>query len=173
MNIKNNEWIEWIKALVIALVIAYMVKYFLFEIVQVEGDSMVPTLQDKDRLIATKIEYYFNDPDYGDIIIFKYPSNPKINYIKRIIAKEGDTVEIKGNKLYLNNKEIMESYINDKTLERFSKIKVPENSYFVLGDNRNNSKDSRSPEVGFLKKEDIQGKAVLRILPLTSIKILK
>jgi signal peptidase I len=167
---KNHEWVEWVQAIVFAVVIAYIIKFFLFDIIEVDGNSMYPTLHDKDRLIVSKINY--KEPNIGDIIIFKYPADENLDFIKRIVAKEGDKVEIKNNYLYINNKKIEEPYINDKQLNDFSEVIVPENSFFVLGDNRNSSRDSRYSDVGFLDEDNIKGKAIIRIWPIESVGIL-
>lgn len=170
---KKNEWLEWIQAIVIAIVIAFVIKFFFFEIIEVDGNSMYPTLHNKDRLVVNKISYILHEPEVGDIVTFAYPSDTSVDFIKRIVAKEGDIVEIKDNHLYINGEKKTEPYINEKEMADFSEVTVPENSFFVLGDNRNNSRDSRYIDVGFLKEDDIKGKAVFRMWPLESIGILK
>lgn len=161
---KKHEWVEWIQAIIVAVVIAYFIKYFLFDIIEVDGNSMYPTLNDKDRLIVSKINH--KEFDIGDIIIFKYPADDNLDFIKRIVAKEGDKVEIKNGFLYINNNKIEEQYINGKQLKDFSEVIVPENRFFVLGDNRNCSLDSRDSNVGFIEDNDIKGKAIIRIWPI-------
>src|SRR5690554_6233142 len=97
--------------MIIALCIAFFIKFFLFDIIEVEGNSMYPTLENKDRLIVNIIDYTFNDPKVGDIVIFSYPADESLDFIKRIVAKEGDIVEIKNNSLYVNQEKIVEPYI--------------------------------------------------------------
>ncbi|RBP41144.1 signal peptidase I [Garciella nitratireducens] len=166
---RKNECLEWIEAIIIAVIIASIIKFFFFEIIQVDGNSMYPTLHHKDRLIVNKISYIFHEPEVGDIVTFAYPSDTSVDFIKRIVAKEGDTVEIKNNYLYINGEKKEEPYIYEKKMMDFPPVVVPSNSFFVLGDNRNNSRDSRYIDVGFLKKENIKGKAIFRIWPLDSI----
>ncbi|MCR1898129.1 signal peptidase I [Irregularibacter muris] len=170
---EKNEWIEWLRTIIIAGIIAMIIKSFLFEPFEVRGSSMYPTLANKDRLVINKIEYLIHEPDYGDIIVFKYPADLSLSFIKRIVAKDGDTVEIKNNVVYINDKEVVEPYIPSNKIENFPKTKVPNNSYFVLGDNRNNSRDSRYRDVGFLTKENIIGKAIVKIWPLKAMKIIE
>src|SRR5690554_4250938 len=167
---KKHEWFEWIQAIIIAIVIACFIKYFLFDIIEVDGNSMYPTLNDEDRLIVCKINH--KDFDIGDIIIFKYPADDKLDFIKRIVAKDGDKVEIKNGSLYINNNKIDEPYINGKHLKDFPEVIVPENRFFVLGDNRGSSLDSRDSNVGFIEDDDIKGKAIIRIWPLKTVGLL-
>lgn len=170
---KNREWLEWVQAILLAIVIAYVIKFFFFELIEVDGNSMYPTLHHGDRLIVNKISYIIDEPEVGDIMIFEYPSDPSMDFIKRIVAKEGDIIEIKDNYLYINGERMIEPYLNENQMEDFPKTTVPQNTFFVLGDNRNKSRDSRYPDVGFLNKDDIKGKAVVRIWPLESIGILE
>jgi len=169
----KKEILDWLKTIVFAFVIAMLIKTFLFEIVSVDGNSMYPTLHNGEKLIANRLVYRFEKPQRGDIIIFRYPSDPKWNFIKRVIAVEGDSVEIKNGKVLVNNREINEPYINEMTLGYYKLDKVPQNTVFVLGDNRNNSKDSRFPDVGPVPLKNIVGKAVFRIFPFTRFGIVK
>lgn len=170
---KKNEWFEWLQAIIIALLIALSIKCFLFDIIEVEGNSMNPTLEDKDRLIVNKINYYFNQPEVGDIVIFEYPADRNFDFIKRIVAKEGDIVEIKNSTLYVNENKIIEPYIEAQRVEPFPRTVVPKDHFFVLGDNRRNSRDSRFSDVGFLKLGDIKGVAIYRIWPFRSLGSIK
>jgi signal peptidase I len=167
---KKNEIKEWIQAIIIAVVLALLIKVFLLEFVQVDGSSMVPTLEDGDRLIVNKIEYQISEPDYGDIITIDYVYNMEL--VKRIIAKGGDSVKIENNVVYLNGEPLEEDYINDGNYEDFSEVIVPEGEYFVLGDNRPNSKDSRYEDVGFISEEDIVGHVFFRIYPFSSFGVI-
>ncbi len=157
---------EWIESIIFAIIIAIAIKAFFVETIQVEGSSMVPTLHDRERLMVNKIGYIIDQPEHGDIVIFKYPSDTSLTFIKRVIALEGDTVEIKGHEVYVNGQKLDEPYILEKTMGEFPAAKVPENTVFVLGDNRNYSKDSRYPDVGFVPLKYVKGKAVLRLWPL-------
>lgn len=170
MNQQSKKEIkEWIEAIVIAIILAMLIKTFVIEIFEVEGHSMYPTLKDGERLVVNKFVYRFSEPERGDIIIFKYPGDPHYDYIKRVIGIENDVVEIKDGKVYLNDKVLEENYISEPTPGNFGPEKVPEDHYFVLGDNRNNSKDSRFPSVGFVPDENLKGKAVFIIWPLNQL----
>lgn len=165
----SNEAMEWIEAIVVAFIIAFLIRYFIFEPITVEGSSMVPTLHDGDMLIVDKISYRFTAPKRGDIVIFKYPGDMRENFVKRIIAVSGDEIEIKNGEVYVNGKRLVEDYIEAKTQTGFNDSIVPPGTIFVLGDNRNGSKDSRDPQVGFVPVDNIVGRAVLRIWPVQRI----
>jgi signal peptidase I len=162
---------EWIESIIIAVVIAIIIKSFIFETVLVDGYSMLPTLTNNDRLAVSKIGYMFNGPEHGDIVVFKYPANPKLIFIKRVIGVEGDKVEIKNHKVYVNGTVLDEPYINERPLADFSEVVVPSDTVFVLGDNRNDSRDSRYSDVGFVPRDNIRGEAVARMWPLPPQKI--
>ena len=142
----------------------------------VNGDSMNVTLQDGDNLIVDKISYRFKEPERYDIIVFPYKHQEDTYYIKRIIGLPGETVQVKDGMVYINGEVLEESYgkemMNSAGVAGES-IVLEEDEYFVLGDNRNNSSDSRDPSVGNVKKEDIVGRAFLRIWPLNKFGILK
>ncbi|MGI6697957.1 MAG: signal peptidase I [Clostridiales bacterium] len=157
---------EWLESIVIAVVIAIVIKAFVFETVLVEGSSMLPTLKDSDRLAVNKIGYLLGKPEHGDIVVFEYPSDPSLIFIKRVIAVEGDSVEIKDHRVYVNGTELEEPYISEKPLGDFPEVVVPPNTVFVLGDNRNDSRDSRYADVGFIPLKNIRGEAVFRLWPV-------
>lgn len=142
----------------------------------VNGDSMNVTLQDGDNLIVDKISYRFKEPERYDIIVFPYKHQEDTYYIKRIIGLPGETVQVKDGIVYIDGEVLEESYgkemMNSAGVAGES-IVLEEDEYFVLGDNRNNSSDSRDPSVGNVKKEDIVGRAFLRIWPLNKFGILK
>lgn len=165
-----KDVIELVKSILIAIIAAVLIITFVFETVSVDGQSMFPTLDNKDRLIVEKVSYYFREPRIGDIVVFKYPSDTREKFIKRIVAVAGDKVKIENNKLYVNEIEVNEPYLNEKTINGyFNEVVVPENTIFVLGDNRNYSRDSRFPDVGFINKKLIVGKAAFRIYPFNKI----
>lgn len=154
-------------SIAVALLITLVLIKFFFQISEVEGISMMPTLNNKDRIVVDKISFNFTEPKRGDVVIIKYPADTRVKYIKRIVAKAGDRVKIEDNKLYLNGKPQEENYIKDKYIEGyFNEVVVPNNTIFVLGDNRNESIDSRFNDVGFVNKKLIVGKAILKIYPL-------
>ncbi len=165
----KEEIFEWIKEIVIALVIVFIITTFIAQLTNVVGKSMFPTLEDGDHIIIEKISKRFSSMDRYDIIVF--PHEEDILYIKRIIGLPGETVDIRDGKVFVNDVEIEEKY-EFEVIEEYGDslpLTVPEGEYFVLGDNRNNSHDSRYQTVGTVKKEDITGKAVFRIWPLTKV----
>lgn len=163
----NLELKEWIQSAVIAIVLAFIIKMFLFDFVMVQGSSMFPTLVEGDRLIVNKIGYTIGEPDYGDIVILSYSES--VEYVKRVIGKGGDTIEIKDMVVYRNGEPLSEDYINTKSYEDFSEVTVPIGTYFVMGDNRANSSDSRYASLGFVERDAIDGKVIFRIWPLSEI----
>ena len=162
--------IELAKSIIIAIVAAILIITFVFETVSVDGQSMFPTLHHKDRLIVEKVSYYFRKPKPNDIVVLKYPADTREKFIKRVVAVGGDKVKIEDNRLYINGVEKEEPYLNENFINGFyNEVTVPENTVFVLGDNRNNSKDSRFPDVGFVSLKLIVGRAALRIYPFDKI----
>lgn len=144
---------------------------------RVEGESMMPTLNDKDNLWVDKLSYTFGDPKRFDVIIFNY--NEDTTYVKRIIGLPGETVRIdKDGKIYINDRLLVENYGKEKisanNLGRASQpVLLGKDEYFVLGDNRNNSSDSRWADVGNVQREDIVGKVVFRIYPFKDLGFVK
>lgn len=153
--------------MIIAIIAAFLIITFVFETVSVDGHSMDPTLSHKDRLIVEKVSYYFRDPKPGDIVVIKYPANPREKFIKRVVAVGGDKVRIEGDKLYVNDVPKDEPYILEATMADFNEVTVPKDTVFVLGDNRNNSRDSRFSDVGFVSYKMVVGRAALRIYPFS------
>lgn len=164
---------EWIEAIVGALILTAFIITFVAQSFVVQGTSMMPSLQDNQRLLVEKVSYRFGDPSYGDIIVFKYPANPSDEFIKRVIAVPGDNVAIIEGQLFVNGQIIEEDYIADKALRGFSPQIVPKDHYFTLGDNRNNSLDSRDLRVGFVPRENIVGRAIWSYWPLNKIEIVR
>ena len=144
----------------------------------VDGESMVPTLHHQDNLIVDKISYRFQDPERFDIIVFPFEYAENVYYIKRIIGLPGETVRIdEAGKIYINGEVLEESYGAEVIRPEYigiaaEEILLGEDEYFVLGDNRNNSKDSRVPQVGNIKREDIIGRAWVRIWPLKDFEVI-
>lgn len=158
-EIKKSGIREWIEVFIFAVVLALTVQTFVVKPFKIPSGSMENTLQVGDMIFVNRFIYWFTEPKRGDIVVFKYPENPKQDFIKRIIGLPGETIEIKDQQVYINGKPISEPYIKEPTFTDFGPITVPNDSYFVLGDNRNNSRDSRY--WGFLNKEMIKGKAFL------------
>ena len=144
----------------------------------VDGESMVPTLHHQDNLIVDKLSYRFRDPERFDIIVFPFEYAENVYYIKRIIGLPGETVQIdKEGKIYIDGEVLEESYGAEVIRPEYigiaaEEILLGEDEYFVLGVNRNNSKDSRMPEVGNIDREDIIGRAWVRIWPLKDFEVI-
>ncbi len=166
----KSELFEWVKEIVIALVIVFFIITFIGQLTNVVGKSMFPTLDGGDHIVIEKLTKRFSEMKRYDIVVF--PHEKDILYIKRIVAFPGEVVEIKDGKCYVNSEEIDSKYVFD-TIEEYGNITypftVPDGHYFVLGDNRNNSYDSRYEAVGTVKREDITGRAFFRIWPLNKI----
>ena len=133
---------------------------------------MLPTLHSGERLLIDKLTYRFRDPARGEIVVFRYPRDPSHYFIKRIIGLPGDHVVISSGYVYVNGVRLVEEYTSSLTLGSDREYVVPPGSYFVLGDNRNNSQDSRTPFVGYVPRSLIVGRAVLRYWPITRAEIL-
>lgn len=167
---------ELIKIVVISLVIIVPIRYFLIQPFYVKGASMEPNFFDKEYLIIDEISYRFNEPMRGDIVVFRYPINPQEYFIKRIIALPGEEIEIKNGEVVIYGQDsregriLEEEYLSEevKTYGMSSdRVKLGENEYFVMGDNRNSSKDSRS--FGPVNRSYIIGKVLLRGWPFDRI----
>ena len=162
----QDEAKDWIISLLIAVALAFIIRTFVVEPYMVEGPSMRPTLENHERLLVNKFLYFFSEPKKGEVIVFRYPRDPSRDFIKRVIATGGDTIEIQDGKVFLNGELQNETYILDKTRGNYQKAVVPKGRVFVMGDNRNNSEDSRFPDVGFVPFNLIKGKAMLVFWPL-------
>ena len=181
---KNELW-EWSKALLIAFGLAAIIRFFLFTPIVVDGDSMMPTLKNGDRMVVNKIGYMVGEPDRFDIVVFHAPEQK--NYIKRVIGLPGDHVAYKNDQLYINGKEVAEPYLeqykseitegtltDDFTLEEIPGVevdKIPEGYVFVMGDNRRYSKDSR--HIGLVAIDEIIGDTNVVFWPLNEIGLVK
>ena len=151
----------------------YLVIHFVGQRTQVQGDSMEPKLSTEDNLIVDKISYRFHDPERFDIIVFPFQYEKDTFYIKRIIGLPGETVQIDEEGNILIDGEILEESYGKEVImnpgRAYEPVELGEDEYFVMGDNRNNSTDSREPSVGNIKREDIIGRAWLRIWPLINL----
>jgi signal peptidase I len=164
--------LELAKIALIALVIVAPIRYFLFQPFIVKGESMAPNFENGDYLIVDEISYRFSDPERGDVIVFNYPKQPSEKFIKRIIGLPGETIEISGGQIKIDKGEqsfiLGEKYLpNSLETEGDVKITLKDDQYFVLGDNREYSFDSRV--WGAVPRKNIIGKAFLRILPLAAL----
>jgi signal peptidase I len=168
----ENPWVEGLKTIVLSGVLAFGIRSFVAEARYIPSGSMLPTLQINDRLIIDKITYNFRNPDRGDIVVFSptdalKAQNFKDAFIKRVIGLPGDKVEVKGERVYVNDQPIRENYIEEKPNYSFGPVTVPANQYLVLGDNRNNSYDSHY--WGYVPRDKIIGRAVVRFWPLNRV----
>jgi signal peptidase I len=171
MNGRKTEIFSWTKSVLFAIAIAFICRQFLFSPIIVSGQSMMPTLQDNNKMVITKVSKI----ERFDVIVFHAPDSDE-DYIKRVIGLPGDTVEERNDNLYINGKKYKEPYLpNTKgtytknfTLKGILKTsKVPKDTYFVMGDNRPLSKDSRL--IGFIPIKSVIGEAKYRYFPITEI----
>ncbi|MBS3898285.1 MAG: signal peptidase I [Dethiobacter sp.] len=167
---KKEVW-EWIKSVLVAVILALVIRAFLVEVFLVQGQSMLPTLHDRERLVVSKVQYYFRQPLPGEIVVFE--ATVERDFIKRVIAVAGDEVRIEPEGVYVNGELIEEPYVLERAREPFGPVVIPDGSVFVMGDNRNNSMDSRHPSVGLVSLNQLKGKAVLVFWPLESIRIVQ
>ncbi len=169
--------IEFIETIVIFGAIFAAIYLFVAQFHKVSGSSMVPTLQNGDYLVTEKVSYRFRNPKSGEIIVLKNPRDESQDFIKRVIAVPGDTLQISNNVVYVNNQPLTEKYLpvgililGGSIVAEGSTIKVAGNQYFVFGDNREHSSDSR--EWGAVTKEEIVGRAFFRYFPVSDIGLL-
>jgi len=168
----GEEIKDWVVSIIIAIVLAFFIRYFIVELYMVEGPSMRPTLVNGERLVVNKFIYRLKQPEKGDIVVFRYPRDPSRDFIKRVIGVAGDTIEVKDGKVFLNGQLLNESYILERTRGSYPAATIPVGHIFVMGDNRNNSEDSRFRDVGFVSLEMLKGKAVMVFWPFDQMKTL-
>lgn len=147
------------------LVMAALIWGFVARSFVVHGPSMEPTLASGERLLVDQITYRFRDPARGEIIVLRNPGNVDETYIKRVIGVPGDVIMVRGGILYVNGRPVEEPYIKARMFEDFGPYEVPEDHFFVMGDNRNNSMDSRRVQVGPIPRDHIIGRALIRFWP--------
>ncbi len=166
-----RELMDYVKMIVFVVVFVLIVNNFIIINANIPSESMENTIMTGDRIIGNRLAYLFKDPERYDIVIFKYPDNEDKLFIKRIIGLPGETVTIRDGKVYINDSDtpLDDSFIPEDMEGDYGPYVVPENSYFMLGDNRNWSKDSRFWNNKFVSKDKILGKAVFRYYPLNSI----
>ncbi len=183
-----KEIIEWIKALVIAVVLVFLIRQFLFSPFIVDGPSMQPNFETGERLIVNKILYTIREPKFGEVVVFDVPEQGR-KFIKRVIGVPGDTIRLEGDDLYINDKKIEEPYIKEAIAEANAKgelynqngpnfpnpevpeTTVPEGAIFALGDNRGDSTDSRV--IGFVEDKEVVGRADIIFWPLNKLEFIK
>jgi len=170
----KREIFEWIMVFVVAAAMAFVVRTFIFEPVRVDGSSMLNTLTDSEFMIATKFDYLLGDPERFDIVICNYPNTSDGMYrVKRVIGMPGETMELRAGELYIDGQRIEQNFDMTENETYFGPYTVPEGHYFVLGDNRNNSKDSRSVMVGPLERDMIKGHVRAVVFPFNKMRLMK
>ncbi|RCJ37012.1 signal peptidase I [Nostoc minutum NIES-26] len=169
-----RSWRENLILIAIALFLALFIRTFIAEPRYIPSDSMLPTLHTGDRLVVEKVSYHFHPPTTGDIIVFQPPAElqrrgyPRDQaFIKRVIGVSGEIISVAQGKVYINGQPLSENYIAEPANQPFSPVQVPADKFFVMGDNRNDSNDSRY--WGFLPRQNIIGRATFRFWPLDRI----
>lgn len=170
-SMPRGPLVEWIQSIAVAVVSALFIITFVGQSFVVEGSSMLPNLRDGERLLVEKITYRFRDPSYGEVVVFHHPNEPSKRLIKRVIGVPGDTVTVAQGRVHINGIPLDEDYINGPMVrwQQIGPLVVPEGHYFLLGDNRNASLDSRDPSLGFVPKSRIVGRAIVRYWPLPRV----
>ncbi|MGN7477792.1 signal peptidase I [Solibacillus silvestris] len=186
MKKEKNELLEWLKIIAITALFVVAVRTFIFTPIDVEGASMMPTYEDGDKIIVNKIGKTIHDIERFDVVVFDAVDDEY--FIKRIIGLPGDHIEYKDDVLFINGEKFEEPYLDeykaellgtgdltyDFTLDELAGVsEIPEDYYFVMGDNRHKSTDSRDPRVGLVSKEQILGTAKIRFYPLDNIGLVK
>ena len=169
---------EYAESLLIAFILAMVIRAFVVQAFKIPTGSMNPTLLEGDRILVCKFIYYFYAPERGEVIVFKYPEDPKLAFIKRLIGKPNELVEIKNGRILINNNEVTDRRVTQQFYynrglygEQGQSIPVPAGAYYALGDNSANSRDSRY--WGFIPKKNMIGKAVLIYWPLHRIRLIE
>lgn len=169
----KDDILSWVKMIVAAFLIAIILRTYIFQMALVNQISMDPTLHEGQMLVISKINYLLGDPQRGDIVVLKDEVENKL-LIKRIIGLPGEEIQLQNGKVYINSKELQPDYTSFPTYAYSQEAwSLPQGEYFVLGDNRERSRDSRSENVGLVNRENIIGKAVFRIWPLNKLGALK
>ena len=166
----KKEIFGYLRIIVAGVVIAVLLNKFVIINADITSESMSTTFEKGDKLIGFRLSYIFSKPERGDVIIFEYPDDGDKLLIKRVIGLPGETIQIKGDTIYINGKAIKENYGKDPMTESGiaeKPLKLANDEFFVLGDNREISDDSRYEDVGPVKRKNIAGRAILRISPLS------
>lgn len=167
----KTELKEWIKSILTAIVLAFLIKTFIFNTTYVLGNSMNPTLHERDRLFAIKLPLYFSGPDRGDVVVLEAPDDPTKDYIKRVIGIEGDRIDIIDGRVYLNGEELKEDYIEEDAYTHIyyeDSWEVGQGEVFLLGDNRNEGASKDSRYFGAVKIKSLKGITGFRYFPFDS-----
>jgi signal peptidase I len=164
---------SWLRDLVVSVVVSAFIIIFLYQPVRVEGTSMLPMLEDQDRLFINKMAYRVSDIHRGDVVVFLYPHDRSKSYIKRVIALPGDSLRIDHGQVYVNNQPVEEKYVPQRYTDDRSQpgIVIPEHEYFVMGDHRSISSDSR--DFGPVDRDLIYGKAAFVYWPMEQVGVVR
>ena len=159
-----SEILSWTKLIVFTLLLAVVLNQVVIVNASIPTGSMESAIMPNDRIIAFRLSYLFSDPERFDIVIFRYPDNESLLYVKRIIGLPGETVTIRNGQVFIDDSQIplRDDFINEPARGDYGPFLVPENSYFMLGDNRNNSEDSRAWANPFVNRDGILGRAIFR-----------
>ena len=160
-----KEIFAWVLTIALAILAAKAINKYVIIKAEVPTGSMEHTIEVNDCILGYQLAYLFGSPERGDIVIFPYPDNPETTYVKRIIGLPGETVEIKDGYVYIDGEPIEEPYLKEEMRGEYGPYVVPEGCYFMLGDNRNSSQDSRKWSNTYLKEEDIMAKVLFRYSP--------
>ncbi len=163
----------YLKVLLVALLLAFFLRAYVFDITQVQGLSMYDTLNDGDMLVTSRISYILGEPQRGDIVVLNAPDSPGEDYVKRVIAMPNEQLDIEGGLVYIDGKLLPENYLDGVFTDGDIHMVIPDGYYFVMGDNRGVSRDSREESVGVISGDNIHGKAVFRFWPFKTIGGLK
>ncbi len=160
----GREIISWIKTIVLAVLIAVGINAFVIVNATVPTGSMENTIMPGDRIMALRLTYYFSHPQRGDIAVFKYPDDESVLYVKRVIGLPGETVEIRDGKVYIDgsDKPLNDDFVKETPVGDFGPYEVPEGCYFMMGDNRNDSLDSRFWVNKYVEEDKILGKVYFK-----------
>ncbi|MBR6451193.1 MAG: signal peptidase I [Lachnospiraceae bacterium] len=163
----KREIMEWIIVIEIAVILAVVLNMFLIVNAVIPSASMEDTIMTGDRIFGNRLAYSKTDPARGDIVIFKYPDDERQLFIKRLIGMSGETLQMVDGKIYINGELLDEPYLHTIPYGDYGPVQIPEGAYFVMGDNRNNSADSRYWKQPFVYREKILGKAVFCYYPFS------
>jgi signal peptidase I len=166
---KGSPVVSWARDLLVSLIVSAFIIIFLYQPVKVEGTSMLPGLEDQERIFINKFVYRFDPIERGDIVVFHYPRDPNKSYIKRVIGVAGDHVRIEDGKVFVNDQLLDEPYVPEEyaDLRSYPEVKVPGHAFFLLGDHRTSSQDSR--DFGPVDQRFIYGKAVFVYWPMDKL----
>jgi signal peptidase I len=168
-----SGWHSWLRDLIVSVAVSAFIIVFLYQPVRVEGTSMLPVLEDQDRLFINKLAYRVGEIQPGDVVVFQYPRDRTKSYIKRIIARPGDDLRIEHGRVFVNGERLKESYVPNRFADDRSQAEMilPPNQYFVMGDHRSISSDSR--DFGPVDRSLIYGKAVFVYWPMEQLGVVR